>query len=312
CTLATPDALSWFSLFLFMFVALAAGVRVLSGRDGIPVPVGLPLLLASPLIVALEEAPESALPQFLNLLTLGFIRPILVAIAFEAARVRDLVLRASGASALSLLAFLLLAVVGFGPHAAALSGLVMGLLLFGFQEYQRPVLSGHDIRPTTDDEAAPPPSRDTGRSATSDPERAHWERILLALRGSGRASPDPGVTDWDWTQQGLAERTGCGVRRVSEFPDDMADNAEHRLDRHLPGWRNLTHGAVPRLVESRRAVVRGGRGVRVAYRLTEWGERLADAVAVPSASRSEPVLTRQETKPDADSARNPRNEDASG
>ncbi len=308
CTLLTPDAFSWFTLFFLTFVGLLAAFLLFRGPEALPSAIAGPILFSAPLLVALENLADSASPEFMHLLTIGFVRPVLVAVAYEPVRIPQLGLRSAAAAASSVLAYLGLALTGYGPHAAAVMGLLFPLFLFGVLEYIKPAFALPASFGAPNASAAPEPGvavaiqETLPREAEIAPpqtvpvvpmgqsqDQPHWERILLALRGSSAADQQRGVTEWQWTQQGLAERTGTGVRRVSEFAGQMDRYVEQRLDEFLPGWRTQTRGAVPHLVEVHRAIARGVRGVRVAYRLTEWGERLAAALAArtPSGNRSE-------------------------
>lgn len=107
------------------------------------------------------------------------------------------------------------------------------------------------------------------------PGAPHWMRVIVALQGSSAG----GTPQAGWTQRGLAQRTGVGVRRVSEFPEALNATAARKLARHVPDWSPANPAPSARLVETFRGSVPGERGVIVYYRLTPLGERLAQAVA---------------------------------
>lgn len=247
-----------FALFSLL-PASAIGALLLARRGGAWVGIGAATLgfgTLSAVAFWLARPVPFAAVQFLDGVTLYIARPLLLYVGFVRQDLSVMITRTISASVVALGCALGAEAATGRPGAALALGFGAGLIALAVAESLRPRLWS---RPKVARTKAPP-------------ARPQWQLIILALRGSSVAGPRAG-----WTQQGLARELGIDVKRISAFPADMGARAEARLDQFLPGWRAAVV-TTPLLIEVREGLVTGVKGPRVHYRLTLWGERLAEAV----------------------------------
>lgn len=215
-------------------------------------------------------APTAVLP----LITLGLARPILLQIGLEPDAAGLAIARPALAASFSVACAFVSSTFLLIPQGSALMlGLGLGILA-------QAILG-----------------RFMSAAAEEEPQRAQWELVLVALKGSSSAAN--GIGHEQWTQQGLARKTGLDVRRVSAFTNSLERQAARRLDAFLPGWRDRYPEAPP-LVEKLRGTVAGRSGVWTWYRLTAAGEELTLAVerrrGLDSSDRPNAALSAEETR----------------
>lgn len=222
--------------------------------------------------------------SILNFVTLSFVRPLFQLVAFAPDQVWRLLGRAAFAAGVGTLLIWAAPALGLPAIAAGFLAISLGsvtLLLLRALTVASHTGASHIVAHSVAGEApgAPPMIANVSpyQTATAATTLPQWQTLLLELARAGAhgdAAPRA-----EWTQRGLAETTGIDVKRVSAFPDVLNGSAAERLDGYLPGWRSTPGVAAdPRLVTVQKGHVPGLRGVRVYYRLTPLGLRLADTI----------------------------------
>lgn len=293
---STGDQVAWgivanhVGVYVMSAICLWAVWRLAQAPEAIPRSVLFGGLLIGPAMAAahatfptLTDSANAAL----SFVTLGFVRPLFTIVALALDQLRAVVARTILASGLGAL------VATGGPYLfgypavfCALLGIGAGLVALAAAD----AAAGSSVIVTHP--AGPPSAEPAPRASPS--AAPQWQRLMALLRGSSR--PDA-LARLAWTQKELSARTGISVQRVSEFAASMNATAATKLDSLLPGWRDECPEGTPALVEVHKGAVEGASGVRVYYRLTEWGERMASKLVL-----TDPNLTEFAWE---DSARNP-------
>lgn len=221
--------------------------------------------------LAFQLIPGGSSPEILlatevaNYPTLAIIRPLLLYVALDPARVSPIFGRSSLAAGLGTLTAWAAPGLALPQAAGAILALIVGLTVLILLESLSPGVSQAPAPTTT---------------------RPHWQTLIVTLHRAGAGRPQPPAPLW--TQQGLSQSTGISIQRVSEFPKQLNATAVSKLDAHWPEWRQGSNGGPQQLVDVQTGAVPGLVGPRVYYRLTPLGAGLAERID-EMASRNDPA-----------------------
>lgn len=258
-------------VYAMALACLVAVWRV--ARDDVSIPravllgglaVGPAMAMAQAIFPSLTDSANAVL----NFVSLGLVRPLFQYVGVAPDALPSIVARSTLSSGVAgVVAAAGPFLFGYPDAFCAMLGLGAGLLAVAIAE-----AVGSGVR-LPEPPAVTPPAPPPGPGGSG----PQWQRLLLELRGS---SSHEGPGRLAWTQKELSRRTGISVQRVSEFPSMMNGSASQKLDALVPGWRAEHPEGAPTLVEVHKGAVEGVPGVRVYYRLTGWGERLASSIVL--------------------------------